>query len=322
MSRAEENALGAEPSDSSEPFFWRDFEQELKEDMACEETEDGNWWSWSSLTSKECPERTESTCQFVKWALGQVILGHYRVDDDENRNETTLVIGRKAAHYSSEEEARTTSKTRLAMVKYNLTAIRTKMVGDAGGSVVAKGLAERLGDPEKRAEVELALAREIVGILGAFSKRLLDFDAPDNLPVPLPGAIAAQMEEAAKCYLTGYYLGAISISRTCLESALDERLKTLGLKEEFEAYQKARKREFDKEKRRGNNPKSEGKLQQMIDFVARQLSLGKVDFLDVAHDVRQDSNDVIHGKKEATKEFAKVILTRLHKVVSDLFSHI
>lgn len=290
------------------PLFLQGAKEEFEEGVCPEELEESLWWTFSTLTGRECTKPTESASEFLKWVISQVILGNYEPKEDSDGFVTSLLIGRETAYSSSKKEALTESFKRLILIKCARLAIRAKVIGDIGHqSEPLNYLAQNLGDKQARAVVELARAQDLASTLGSFAKKLIDVEAPASLR--LPRGLAALMEEAMECYLHRYFLAAVTLCRTCLESSLEHRLTISGLTNRFE-QQIAFQLEEQKKK--------PGRLLRLIDFIAVQEKLGN-GFSKAAHYLRTKTNDAIHGKVQVTAPFAGEMIHQARTLVRILF---
>lgn len=287
---------------SQKPHFFEGFRESLPTKLGgpCE-TANGRWWTF---LTPECAPSEQSFARLLEWVTEQATLGHLELRPDADGDFNTLVVGKQAASYRTWDEAAETSKKRLLTVYALRLNLRAREVGDGGPHSAELQKKGDLAVSEFRWAVELAYAKELIGVIARSSHALKVTELPEDLL--LSRSVSVLMEEAQRCFHYQQFVATVVVCRSCLESAVESLLHARNWLSEFEQFRAYPRRDG-------------GKLQLMIDFItAKRRDLGRP-FLDSAHKIRRDGNDVVHQGKLPTEAEAKQLLGTTRKVVRMLF---
>lgn len=284
------------------PHFLEGFRESLPTKLGgpCE-TANGRWWTF---LTPECAPSEQSFARLLEWVTEQATLGHLELRPDADGDFNTLVVGKEAATYRTRDEAIETCKERLLTVHVLRLNLRARETGDGGVHAAELKKKGDLAVPEFRWAVELAYAKELIGVIARTSHALKVTELPEDLL--LSRSVAVLLEEAQRCFHYQQYVATSVVCRSCLESALESLLDARNWLRDY-AHFKATRSSRD------------GKLQIMIDFISAKRPELDSSFSKLAHKIRDDGNAVVHRGKLPSQDEAKQLLATTRKVVRMLF---
>ena len=230
------------------------------------------WWPYSERI--DSPPQTP-LYSVLRWILNQLNRGCAEfIGEGDNPSAHTVVLGQRAAYYSSVKEASEEAQKRSLAVNFAgiFAKARERGVEPEYEELVKKAV--RSASENAKMNTEFHYAFELVDILERISDKTFVFDAP-----PIMGRAEPQtldlLQEATRCYLFGLHRACVAVCRTALEDSLKQRVPSTRLLEEGMQGGKA------------------GELEKLINAAVRARVLPR-ELSRTAHDIRQRANDVLH----------------------------
>ena len=244
----------------------------------------------------------------LRWMVQQLNFGHFQVEDEENGETLSVLIGRSAAlEDAAQDDVIEESKKRFRAV--NLAGLFAQ-AREKGIEPEHVGLAEKIkreAGPGAFLNTEFYYAFELIDILKKIRGKSFVLEAPPILGKDSPWAVSL-LGEATRCYLFDLNRASISLCRACMEQSLRDKVPSAELRQE---KRKTKKR---------------GDLECLVSAAFR------LDLLDKPHhgladEVRQRGNKMLHRKPQGKPENGSLgmdgdsweILCKTRAVVSFLF---
>lgn len=190
--------------------------------ISAERTDSGYWLHEGKL-SGTLPDVELSV--LLKWLLQQLYLGNFDEERDAEGAVVTIVIGRAAAGTHSLEEAheRATINSRNLNFAEVFAKARESGVEPKFAKWEQTVQADMAGRTLPRMYTELYYAFELMKALARIRERSLPLAAPAIVGTA-SAATVRYLREATRCYLYGLHIGAVAVSRACMEEALRSRI--------------------------------------------------------------------------------------------------
>ena len=187
------------------------------------------WWPYSERI--DSPPQTP-LYSVLRWILNQLNMGCAEfIGEGDNPSAHTVVLGQRAAYYSSAKEASEEAQKRSLAVNFAgiFAKARERGIEPEYEELVEKAV--RLATENAKMNTEFHYAFELVDILERISDKTFVFDAP-----PIKGRAEPQtldlLQEATRCYLFGLHRACVAVCRTALEDSLKQRVPSTRLLEE------------------------------------------------------------------------------------------
>lgn len=259
------------------------------------------FWAFQEKSIGKLPDA--SLHDVLNWILQQLNFGNCEIEEDQEGNAVTVILGKRAApQLVSQEEVAEHAGKRLDAVAISGIIARCREEGTEPRFDKFVRTANMEASEWAHRNTELFYAFELNKLLRRISKKTFVFSSP-----PIQGKTSDRaiwyLGEATRCYLYRLHRACISLCRACLEESLMSRLGTA-------VWQKERIQE------RLRDPKK-GDLEILIDVAIR---LGYLDgYSREAHKIRIRGNDVMH-RKTVKQEESWEILEKTRGIAEYLFS--
>ena len=239
----------------------------------------------------------------------QLNFGHFQVEDEENGEILSLLIGRNAVSESAaQDDIIEESKARLRAV--NIAGLFAQ-ARESGIPPEGAGLSEKVRSTAEDAaflNTEFHYAFELIAILKKIRERSFVLEAPPVLGKASPWAVSL-LGEATRCYLFGFNRASVSLCRACMERSLLERIPQVELLREKQEFRTCK-----------------GKLECLVS-AAYRLGLLDGSHRNLADQVRRRGNQMLHSMPQGNPENGSLgtdedsweILRKTRAVVSFLF---
>ena len=224
--------------------------------------------------------------RLLRWMVQQLNFGHFQVEDEEDGEILSVLIGRNAALEDATQDA-VIEESKKGVHAVNIAGLFAQ-AREEGIEPEHGGFAEKVKSgtgPGGVFNTEIYYAFELIDILKKIRGKSFVLETPPILGKASPWAVSL-LGEATRCYLFGFNRASVSLCRACMERSLKEKVPPAELTQEK------------------LNTLVQGKLRtkkgDLECLVSAAFRLGLLDepHHDLAEQVRQHGNKILHRKPQ------------------------